>query len=120
MASRWCLDLWYPLEDWTPEQAIAHIHPLLKEQVTGYTPASHLITDYVLSRNIARYGLKYTTLIEVYKQVFKSDLKYNPWLWHEYNISQEQKLADIKAALVTWGLAKPEPLKLAVGKEAAS
>lgn len=65
VASRDCLDLWHPLEDLSISQALANIRPQLKESKT--CSDGHLIDDYVLSRNIARYGLRYQTFLELLK-----------------------------------------------------
>jgi hypothetical protein len=59
VASRDCLDLWHPLEDMTVTEALANIQPQLKELAT--CSDGHLIDDYVLSLNIAKYGLRHTT-----------------------------------------------------------
>lgn len=57
VASNDCLDLWHPLEDMTPAEALGNLRPQLKEAPT--CSDGHLIDDYVLSINIARYGLHY-------------------------------------------------------------
>ncbi len=60
IASDWCVELWKPLDDLTFEEAIANISPIVNELNTVIT-AEHLIDDYALSRNIAKYGLKFNT-----------------------------------------------------------
>lgn len=65
VASSDCLDLWHPLEDLSITEALARTRPQLKEAPT--CSDGHLIDDYVLSRNIARYGLRYKTLQELLK-----------------------------------------------------
>jgi len=57
IASKWCLDLWRPL-DLTLREALASIRPTAQELGSGVIDAAHLIDDYALSRNIARFGLK--------------------------------------------------------------
>lgn len=59
VANRDCLDLWHPLEDMTVQEALSNIQPQVKELKT--CSDGHLIDDYVLSLNIAKYGLRYTT-----------------------------------------------------------
>ena len=85
VASSWCLDLWHPLEDLTLAQALANIHPTVDEERTGITPG-HLIDDYTLSRNIARYGLKFTTFQEISEKLGASG-----GFWHIYMKSNEDK-----------------------------
>lgn len=96
IGSDWCLDLWHPLEDLKLDEALANIHITVNEEKSGVCQAEHLIDDYTLSRNIARYGLKTTTiaaLIERYRVL--------PYLWHKYTISNEQKVAEMLAILST-------------------
>ena len=100
VASDWCLDLWHPLDDITIYEAIANINPILREEQGLITPP-HLIDDYILSRNIARYGLKFTT----FKKILQGLGYPNPlFLFHLYNIPEEQKLEMLKGTLQTWGI----------------
>lgn len=100
-AHRDCIDLWRPIGDLTPEQAIANIFPVVWEQA-GYLGKSkgkgHLISDYTLSRNIAQFGLKLRTVHEILNGMQAN------CFFHLYNISEEQKLKEIKEQLVKWHL----------------
>jgi len=98
VASKWCLDLWTPLDDLTFEQAVARIKPTATEDRLNIT-AAHLIDDFVLSRNIARFGLKVKTFRELLAPLGKLDASF---LWHEYTLSEKQKLAMIKRVLTAW------------------
>jgi hypothetical protein len=97
------VELWEPLTDLTYEQALENIHLIVSEQNSGVMDRSHLIDDYVLSRNIAKYGLKFVTLAELLKEMGQGGSTY---LWHEYTISTEEKVKKIKEVLEGWGLAK--------------
>jgi hypothetical protein len=101
IASDWCIELWKPLDDITMEEAIARIHPTVGE-INGTTVPSHLIDDFTLSRNIAKYGLKFKTILEI----IKNDCGYpeNGFLWHAYNIPEEKKVHDMKLVLQQWGV----------------
>ena len=107
IASDWCLDLWHPLEDMTLEEALENIHPLKAElECTGRvgTERDHLITDYVCSRNIARYGLKFNTVSALIA-------KYDPnggYLWHAYQISTKEKIVVLKHHLFEWRLLREQ------------
>jgi hypothetical protein len=66
LCSDWTRDLWNPVQDISLSNIIDNINPIVAElnyaKYVGETPkeyASHLIDDYLLSRNVARYGLKY-------------------------------------------------------------
>lgn len=93
MASDWCMDLWHPLEDLSPAQAIDNIFPYHKELKSegSVVNPSHLISDYTLSRNIARYGLKFLTVKEILDKLDPQGY----YLHHEYTISRAQKFANI-------------------------
>lgn len=100
VASDLCLDLWHPLEDITLEQAISNINPIERES-NGLIVPSHLIDDYIVSRNIARYGLKFTT----FKKILQGLGYQNPlFMYHLYNIPEESKLEMLKGTLLTWGI----------------
>jgi hypothetical protein len=115
-ASEWCTDLWRPLDDLTPEEAIANIHITEAERMSGCCRAEHLIDDYALSRNIARFGLKCTTMKEICGgcgYIDRSGKPYNPWMWHTYLASSDQKLIRMLAVLSG---AKDEPAFEKVGR----
>lgn len=92
MASEWCLDLYRPIDDMTWEEIDQSIFPILREVVDGVRPI-RLIEDYVFSRNIAKYGLKFMTLSK-----WMQDHGMDPgrFFWHEYAVPAEEKAAHIK------------------------
>ena len=98
VASDWCIDLWHPTE-LTPEEAYANIFPTLKEKL-GCTTSEHLIDDYVLSRNIARYGLKVKTVRELGEEF--GGYAQAKLLFHRYNIPHEQKVKEMKNVWENW------------------
>jgi len=100
IASDWCVELWKPLDDITLEEAVANISPIVSELNTIITP-EHLIDDYTLSRNIAKYGLKFTTFIDLLNKLGQPGGDY---LWHQYTISTEEKVIRMKETLKRWGL----------------
>jgi len=108
IASDWCLDLWRPLDDLTPEHALERIHVTVGEHNSGHCKPEHLIDDYTLSRNIARFGLKFLSLTEICgnlgwkvprtgtgpnESVFAwGETPISPFLFHMYNVPTEQKI----------------------------
>lgn len=100
VASDWCIDLWKPLDDITIEEAVKNINPTVQELKTVVT-ADHLIDDYTLSRNIAKYGLKFTTFQSILKGL---GFDQNMWLWHQYTMPIEQKVVEMKKVLQAWGV----------------
>jgi len=99
VASDWCIDLWHPL-DIKPDEAVANIFPTIDELNTVITP-SHLIDDYALSRNIARYGLKATTLIDLQKEIGLPNANFH---WHIYTDTIEVKIERLKNILDEWNI----------------
>jgi hypothetical protein len=98
MASDWCLDLWRMPDDLTPAEAVANIFPTVNELTTIITP-DHLVDDYLLSRNIARFGLHFTTIMELLE---KSTLKGSAFFWHTYTDTIEKKVQAMLRVLVEW------------------
>ena len=114
VASEWCLDLWKPLDkEICPKcggsveciacegrpyellKALQNIWPTLGEQQGGNFDRSHLIDDYTLSRNIARYGLKATTIVDICADIgFKgpNGQGWSPYFFHLYNIPVKDKI----------------------------
>jgi hypothetical protein len=102
VGSDWCLDLWHPLEDLTLEQALKNIYITIAEHNSGQFKDNHLIDDYTLSRNIARYGLKTTTVTDICERIGwrgQDGKGFNPFLYHLYAISREEKVQRLLAVL---------------------
>jgi hypothetical protein len=98
VASRWCLDLWHPLTDLTFEEAVARIKPTAMERNADIKP-EHLIDDFILSRNIARFGLKAIAFRKIVAALGQMDSAY---LWHQYLLTEEEKLRGMEAVLNVW------------------
>ncbi len=98
IASDWCIEVWKPLDDMTHDEAIQNIVPTVNERNTVITQ-EHLIDDYVVGRNIAKYGLKFTTVREIHKNLGLGESGY---LWHQYTITPEEKVVKMKEVLKAW------------------
>lgn len=118
--SDWCLDYYHPLDDITLEEAMANCFPT-KDELTSNKPMSghNMVEDYIVSRNIARYGLKHTLVSELIRR-YGRDLNYVPAritnvqgqqvvnsgpVFHVYLQSPEQKIVMMRKQLKQWGLA---------------
>lgn len=100
VASDLCIDLWRPLDDLTPQEAISNIFPTVFEQVSGVVNRAHLIDDYALSRNIAKYGLK----VAVFRQILEK-LGYKDggsFFYHHYLFPTDQKVLEMQKVLRSW------------------
>jgi hypothetical protein len=99
IGSDWCRELWRPLDDLTYNDALSCIYPIQLELNTVITK-DHLIDDYILSRNIAKFGLHVKTLIQLQLDLNDS----GNYLWHQYTISIEDKVSQMREILKGWGL----------------
>ena len=97
VGSRWTLDLWRPLDDLTFHQACDRIFPIQSE-LNSVITREHLIDDYILSRNIARFGLKFTTVNQVLRDLGDT----GNYLWHQYQIPRSEKVAEMGKILKLW------------------
>lgn len=90
--SDWTRHLWEPYEN--PINYTNQIHLIHKEINFGYSQ-EHILDDYLVSRNIAKYGLKVKTVLH---DMFASYPKDGHPLFfiHEYCISQEEKIEYLK------------------------
>lgn len=94
IASDWCIEMFKPLEDITLEEAVSNIFPAYAELQVGYKP-ERLIEDYVFSRNIARFGLKFTTIGEILKTLGLPETFHVHW----YMTPEEEKEVRIRKLL---------------------
>lgn len=99
-----CIELWKPLDDLTQEEALENINPIVHELNT-VVDRKHLIDDYTLSRNIAKYGLKFTTLRDIFQPWGFQD---GNWFWHQYTHPGEVKVVMMRQQLINWGIVKPD------------
>lgn len=93
-------DLWAPPSDF--ESAVKNITPIWAEASSGHCKREHLIDDYQLSDNIARYGLKVQTIGNILQQMGRSGQSYYE---HLYNCDKYKKLQFIRHRLDEAGIA---------------
>ena len=100
MASSLNIELWKPVDDITQDDIANAIIPILNEQKAGVIPI-RLIDDYVCSYNIAKYGLKFTTVQE---EMGKMGMDSLGFFFHLYAITEEEKTVKMNNQLKIWGL----------------
>lgn len=100
VSSSWCTELWKPIDDMTIDEIGASIFPTRKEIVAGIEPI-RLIEDYVLSRNIAKYGLKYIAFDSILKKLGQDG---QGLIFHRYMMPIEEKIVRLKQQIKTWNL----------------
>jgi hypothetical protein len=94
--SRWCIDMFRPLDDLTIEEIENNIFPTWGELQSRMVPPIRLIDDYACSRNIAKYGLKFKTVQNVMKDLGLESLNF---LCHFYAIPTEEKIVRMEEIL---------------------
>lgn len=98
--SRLNLEVWKPINDLTQDEIASNINPVVREALNGIRPI-RLIDDYVCSRNIAKYGLKYKDLKAIFEDHKMSSSNF---LWHNYNITIQEKITQMGEVLKNWRL----------------
>jgi hypothetical protein len=102
VASKLCTDLWKPPDDLTPQEAIGNCFPTVPERLSAIIHPSHLVDDYLLSRNIAKFGLKFKLMREIFEEAgFKDG---GGFFYHHYLFNTAAKVAELKKVLRTWNL----------------
>ena len=95
-SSDWTREDFYSFPDLTPEEAFRNISVTIAEQRSGLFKDNHLIDDYTLSRNIARFGLKHDTVIDICGRMGIRNPQtgggHNPYLFHLYCIPENEKI----------------------------
>ncbi len=100
--SDWNIDLYKPLDDMSLEEAMQNMFPTIAERSTVIDTA-HLLDDYVISRNLARFGLKYKNVPELLKEL---NLEGCEFFYHTYLDKTDEKVEKIREVIKRWGLNK--------------
>lgn len=90
-------ELWTPPEDW--KEAVNNIFPV---NIEAKIDASHLIDDYQLTQNIARFGLNAWTFMQFIKETNRP----NTWACHNHLMTTDEKIAYLTKELGDRGLIK--------------
>ncbi len=96
--SDWCIDLFNPDIGMTREEILEHCFVTNLEHFIF--DRKHLIDDYILTSNVARYGLKrkdWTTLV---KELGYPE--YNDFFYHEYLIPTDEKIIRLRDKAAQW------------------
>lgn len=98
-ASKLCREMWEPITDLTLPEILGRFHPWHHEELIGYT-REFLIDDYLISRNVAKYHLKYRSIREIFAEKGLHDYDF---LYHQFGYPKERKIKEIKEWLRVWG-----------------
>lgn len=90
--SDWTRHIWKPYSN--PKDYVSEINLTNKEKNFGYT-SEHILDDYLVSRNIAKYGIKIKTI--VFDFISQYPYKMTPlFLIHVYSVSLDKKISFLK------------------------
>lgn len=98
VASHLCREVWEPLTDMTKEEAMKNIKIAHFEELTGHEQGYN-IDDYVISRNIAKYGLKFKTFLALLNEIGRPNDEY---FAHNHSIPEKEKVNFLKQTLSNW------------------
>jgi hypothetical protein len=113
LCSDWTRDIWHPMDDMPYQTAIDNMFPTNDETVKIKKTKESLIDDYIVSRNISRFGLKHTTISEIAQKlninigpqvVQNGQNTISPYLQHDYNRTVEGKVVWTDQVLQLWGV----------------
>lgn len=100
LAPNKCIDIWTPT-DQTLEEVLDCCWPTVAEKNSGLIDKGHLTDDYVMSRNIARLGIKHETVVELLPKIRLTEAEF---FFHEYLIPVDTKVVKLKETIKRWGL----------------
>lgn len=104
VASDWTVEDLWQLPQQSPEETFKRIHITVQEHNGGQCQTEHLIDDYTLSRNIARFGLKFETVVDICGRLAwqqPNGKGYSPFLWHKYSTPSDSKVREMLLVLST-------------------
>ena len=100
MASDWCIELWHPTDDLTPQECQDRCFPTVGEENSGVITPYHLIDDFLVGRNIAKFGLKFKKLYDIIGEKYPG----SEFFWHQYTMPVEEKVVKMHEILKQWNL----------------
>jgi len=98
-ASDWCIEAWDMPTDLTLIDVVGRITPTVGEIKNG-VDREHLVDDYIVARNTAKYGLKATTFIDLCGRLGLQAT----YFWHQYRMPNRAKVEAMRNVLSGWGL----------------
>jgi len=100
IASDWCIEMFEPPDDITPGEVEKMIFPTVLELKNGVSPM-RLVEDFIIGRNIAKYGLKVMTIVDLHE---KLGIKNVGYFFHIYAVPKQVKVEEMKKVLKAWGI----------------
>lgn len=98
--SDWCLDFYDFPEMEEFDTIFDNITPTSQEN-EHWIDKRHLVEEYILSHNLAKYGLKFKTLLELQREVGIPNTNY---VMHWYFEKDDKKVEKLRELCAAWGV----------------
>ena len=108
ICSDWCIDMMEPPPDITPAEVEQAIFPTSEELKRGVSPI-RLVEDFLIGRNIAKYGLKFKMIKDLMKDLKVPQAQ---MFFHIYACPPEEKVVKMCQLLMAWGFEEVAVKKL--------
>jgi hypothetical protein len=89
ICSDWCYNFWKPIDK--PIDITDKVNLWLAEKIFKLNP-NHLLDEYVMSKNAAKYRINLKEVLDYNRYEFKD----KPFFWHNHLMTIEEKTANIK------------------------
>lgn len=114
LTSDWTRDFWNPPLDISPEVAMSRCTPKVFEWRERQLFHEHVVIDYLISRNVARYGIKIKPIQSVFSDAlargYCSLLPVDDYIMHNASLQNHHKLAHIRNVLQNyWKIDPTQP-----------
>jgi hypothetical protein len=103
IAPETCINIWKP-PDLSLQEILKRCRLTVPERNCGLMDDEHLVDDYVMSHNIAKFGIKHTTIKDLLPQI---GLPGADFFWHSYTICNQEKVRQMKETLWRWAIPHP-------------
>ncbi len=102
VSSYLCHEIWEPLNDMTDKEALKNIKSIHREEMIGHTDGRG-IDDYVMSRNIAKYGIKFKTFVNLLNEIGRGGDEY---FYYDFSVQEKDRAEKIREKLKNWNYIK--------------
>jgi len=103
IAPKRCIDLWEPTE-LSREEIIERCRCTVGERNCGLMDDTHLVDDYVMSRNLAKRHFKHITIRGLLPKLGFTEPDAG-FFWHVYTVPHQTKVQQMKETLRNWRIA---------------
>jgi hypothetical protein len=103
VTSDWTRDFWKPPEDLTPEEAMSKCTPKVMEWRERQLYNDHIVLDYIVSRNVAKFGLNVLSIQDLFDALVKKRYCHvdyiDGYIMHNASLQNHNKIKHIETYL---------------------